>query len=117
MSVLIEFVSATVHTKNLRSVGVKAMSLFLLHKKVTSELFNFSVPAMRAFSMRGLAFFISFYDLAVHWVSLTSGKNGFQAAKCFVMLIRFSVEHKAKEQRLFEQAILDRKTQLKSNVI
>jgi hypothetical protein len=75
MSVLIEFVSATVHTKNLRSVGVKAMSLFLLHKKVTSELSNFSVPAMRAFSMRGLAFFISFYDFAVHWVSLTSGKN------------------------------------------
>lgn len=29
-------------------------------------------------------------------------------AGCFVMLIRFSVEHKAKEQRLFEQAILDR---------
>lgn len=113
MSVLIEFVSATVHTKNLRSVGVKAMSLFLLHKKVTSELFNFSVPAMRAFSMRGLAFFISFYDFVVHWVSLTSGKNGFQAAKCFVRLIRFSVEHKAKKQRLFENAI----TQLKSNVI
>ncbi|MBN6512358.1 hypothetical protein JZM38_03740 [Acinetobacter pittii] len=113
MSVLIEFVSATVHTKNLRSVGVKAMSLFLLHKKVTSELFNFSVPAMRAFSMRGLAFFISFYDFAVHWVSLTSGKNGLQAATCFVRLIRFSVEHKAKKQRLFENAI----TQLKSNVI
>ncbi|AMM29853.1 MULTISPECIES: hypothetical protein [Acinetobacter] len=113
MSVLIEFVSATVHTKNLRSVGVKAMSLFLLHKKVTSELSNFSVPAMRAFSMRGLAFFISFYDFAVHWVSLTSGKNRFQAATCFVRLIRFSVEHKAKKQRLFENAI----TQLKSNVI
>ncbi|MCH2070315.1 hypothetical protein [Acinetobacter pittii] len=113
MSVLIEFVSATVHTKNLRSVGVKAMSLFLLHKKVTSELSNFSVPAMRAFSMRGLAFFISFYDFAVHWVSLTSGKNGFQAATCFVRLICFSVEHKAKKQRLFENAI----TQLKSNVI
>lgn len=113
MSVLIEFVSATVHTENLRSVGVKAMSLFLLHKKVTSELFNFSVPAMRAFSMRGLAFFISFYDFAVHWVSLTSGKNGFQATTCFVRLIRFSVEHKAKKQRLFENAI----TQLKSNVI
>lgn len=113
MSVLIEFVSATVHTKNLRSVGVKAMSLFLLHKKVTSELSNFSVPAMRAFSMRGLAFFISFYDFAVHWVSLTSGKNGFQAATCSVRLIRFSVEHKAKKQRLFENAI----TQLKSNVI
>ncbi len=30
-------------------------------------------------------------------------------AGCFVMLVRFSVEHKAKEQRLFEQAILDRK--------
>ena len=113
MSVLIEFVSATVHTKNLRSVGVKVMSLFLLHKKVTSELSNFSVPAMRAFSMRGLAFFISFYDFAVHWVSLTSGKNRFQAATCFVRLIRFSVEHKAKKQRLFENAI----TQLKSNVI
>ncbi len=63
MSVLIEFVSATVHTKNLRSVGVKAMSLFLLPKKVTSELSNFSVPAMRAFSMRGLAFFIFFMTL------------------------------------------------------
>ena len=113
MSVLIEFVSATVHTKNLRSVGVKAMSLFLLHKKVTSELSNFSVPAMRAFSMRGLAFFISFYDFGGHWVSLMSGKNGFQAATCFVRLIRFSVEHKAKKQRLFENAI----TQLKSNVI
>ncbi len=59
MSVLIEFVSATVHTKNLRSVGVKAMSLFLLHKKVTSELSNFSVPAMRAFSM-GARFFYFF---------------------------------------------------------
>lgn len=113
MSVLIEFMSATVHTKNLRSVGVKAMSLFLLHKKVTSELSNFSVPAMRAFSMRGFAFFISFYDFAVHWVSLTSGKNGFQAATCCVRLIRFSVEHKAKKQCLFENAI----TQLKSNVI
>ncbi|WP_281830823.1 hypothetical protein [Acinetobacter calcoaceticus] len=113
MSVLIEFVSATVHTKKLRSVGVKVMSLFLLHKKVTSELFKFSVPAMRAFSMRGLAFFISFYDFAVHWASSTSEKNWFQAATCFVMLIRFSVEHKAKKQRLFENAI----TQLKSNVI
>ncbi len=51
------------------------MSLFLLHKKVTSELFEFSVPAMRAFSMRGLAFFISFYDFAVHWVSSTSKKK------------------------------------------
>ena len=30
-------------------------------------------------------------------------------AGCFVMLVRFSVEHKAKEQRLFEQAILFRK--------
>lgn len=89
MSVLIEFVSAIVHTKNLRSVGVKAMSLFLLHKKVTSELTSFSVPAMRAFSMRGLAFFISFYDFAVHWMSSTSEKNGFQAATCFVRLIRF----------------------------
>ncbi|WP_368075422.1 hypothetical protein [Acinetobacter lactucae] len=89
------------------------MSLFLLHKKVTSELFIFSVPAMRAFSMRGLAFFISFYDFAAHWASSTSGKNWFQAAKCWVMLIRFSVEHKAKEQRLFENA----RTQLKSNVI
>lgn len=89
------------------------MSLFLLHKKVTPELFKFSVPAMRAFSMRGLAFFISFYDFAVHWASSTSEKNWFQAATCFVMLIRFSVEHKAKEQRLFENAI----TQLKSNVI
>lgn len=89
MSVLIEFVSAIVHTKNLRSVGVKAMSLFLLHKKVTSELNSFSVPAMRAFSMRGLAFFISFYDFAVHWMSSTSEKNGFQAATCFVRLIRF----------------------------
>ncbi len=58
MSVLIEFVSATVHTENLRSVGVKVMSLFLLHKKVTSELTNFSVSAMRAFRMRGLAFFL-----------------------------------------------------------
>lgn len=89
------------------------MSLFLLHKKVTSELFKFSVPAMRAFCKRGLAFFISFFDFAVHWVSLMSGKNGFQAAKCFVKLIRFSVEHKAKKQCLFESAI----TQLKSNVI
>jgi len=89
------------------------MSLFLLHKKVTSELFKFSVPAMRAFSMRGLAFLISFYDFAVHWALSTSEKNWFQAATCFVMLIRFSVEHKAKEQRLFENAI----TQLKSNVI
>ncbi|MBU3085290.1 hypothetical protein [Acinetobacter seifertii] len=113
MSVLIEFVSATAHTKKLRSVGVKVMSLFLLHKKVTSELFKFSVPAMRAFCKRGLAFFISFFDFAVHWVSLMSGKNGFQAAKCFVKLIRFSVEHKAKKQCLFESAI----TQLKSNVI
>ena len=113
MSVLIEFVSATVHTENLRSVGVKVMSLFLLHKKVTSKLTNFSVSAMRAFRMRGLAFFISFYDFAVHWVSLTSGKNRFQASTCFVRLIRFSVEHKAKKQRLFENAI----TQLKSNVI
>ncbi|WP_375038183.1 hypothetical protein [Acinetobacter sp. RW6] len=113
MSVLIEFVSATVHTKKLRSVGVKVMSLFLLHKKVISELSEFSVPAMRAFSMRGLAFFISFYDFAVHWVSSTSAKNWLKAATCFVMLIRFSVEHKAKEQRLFENAI----TQLKSNVI
>ena len=26
----------------------------------------------------------------------------------FVMLIRFSVEHKVKEQRLFEQAVLER---------
>lgn len=89
------------------------MSLFLLHKKVTSELSEFSVPAMRAFSMRGLAFFISFYDFAVHWVSSTSAKNWLKAATCFGMLIRFSVEHKAKEQRLFENAI----TQLKSNVI
>nr|WP_288421088.1 hypothetical protein [uncultured Acinetobacter sp.] len=113
MSVLIDFVSATVHTKKLRSVGVKVMSLFLLHKKVTSELTNFSVPAMRAFSMRGLAFFISFYDFAVHWVSLTSGENGFQAATCFVRLIHFSIEHKAKEQCLFENGI----TQLKSNMI
>ncbi|MEA1229721.1 hypothetical protein ODQ17_10130 [Acinetobacter sp. IRS14] len=113
MSVLIEFVSATVHTKKLRSVGVKVMSLFLLHKKVTSELFKFSVPAMRAFSKRGLAFFISFFDFAVHWVSLTSGKNWFQAATCLVSLIHFSIEHKAKEQCLFENGI----TQLKSNVI
>ncbi len=89
------------------------MSLFLLHKKVTSELFKFSVPAMRAFSKRGLAFFISFYDFAVHWVSSTSKKNWFQTATCVVSSIRFSVEHKAKEQRLFENAI----TQLKSNVI
>ncbi|OUC57809.1 hypothetical protein MWQ_16452 [Acinetobacter seifertii] len=89
------------------------MSLFLLHKKVTSELFKFSVPAMRAFSKRGLAFFISFFDFAVHWVSLTSGKNGFQAATFFVRLIHFSIEHKAKQQCLFEIAI----TQLKSNVI
>ncbi|MDC5349760.1 hypothetical protein Q5X71_00895 [Acinetobacter baumannii] len=113
MSVLIEFVSATVHTENLRSVGVKVMSLFLLHKKVTSELTNFSVSAMRAFRMRGLAFFICFYDFAMHWVSSTSGKNGFQTAIRFVMLIRFSVEHKAKQQCLFENA----RTQLKSNVI
>lgn len=63
MSVLIEFVSATVHTENLRSVGVKAMSLFLLHKKVTSELTNFSVSAMRAFRMRGLAFLFVFMTL------------------------------------------------------
>lgn len=89
------------------------MSLFLLHKKVTSELFNFSVPAMRAFSKRGLAFFISFFDFAVHWVSLTSEKNWFQAATCHVSLIHFSIEHKAKKQCLFENAI----TQLKSNVI
>ena len=72
MSVLIEFVSATAHTKKLRSVGVKVMSLFLLHKKVTSELFKFSVPAMRAFSKRGLAFFISFFAFDVHWMSLKS---------------------------------------------
>lgn len=39
------------------------MSLFLLHKKVTSELFKFSVPAMRAFSMRGLAFLFLFMTL------------------------------------------------------
>ncbi len=89
------------------------MSLFLLHKKVTSELTNFSVPAMRAFSMRGLAFFISIFDFAVHWVSSTSEKNWFQAATCFVRLIHFSIEHKAKEQCLFENGI----TQLKSNVI
>jgi len=89
------------------------MSLFLLHKKVTSELFKFSVPAMRAFSKRGLAFFISFFDFAVHWVSLTREKNWFQAATCLVSLIRFSIEHKAKEQCLFENGI----TQLKSNVI
>lgn len=89
------------------------MSLFLLHKKVTSELFNFSVPAMRAFSKRGLAFFISFFDFAVHWVSLMSEKNWFQAATCHVSLIRFSIEHKAKEQCLFENGIM----QLKSNVI
>lgn len=89
------------------------MSLFLLHKKVTSELFKFSVPAMRAFSKRGLAFFISFFDFAVHWVSLTSEKNWFQAATCHVSLIRFSIEHKAKEQCLFENGT----TQLKSNVI
>lgn len=113
MSVLIDFVSATVHTKKLRSVGVKVMSLFLLHKKVTSELSNFSVPAMRAFSKRGLAFFISFFDFAMHWVSLTSEKNWFQAATCHVSLIHFSIEHKAKEQCLFENGI----TQLKSNVI
>ncbi|WP_308756480.1 hypothetical protein [Acinetobacter seifertii] len=89
------------------------MSLFLLHKKVTSELFKFSVPAMRAFSKRGLAFFISFFDFAVHWVSLTSEKNWFQAAICHVSLIHFSIEHKAKEQCLFGNGI----TQLKSNVI
>ncbi len=89
------------------------MSLFLLHKKVTSGLFKFSVPAMRAFSKRGLAFFISFYGFAVHWVSLTSEKNWFQAAICLVSLIHFSIEHKAKEQCLFENGI----TQLKSNVI
>ena len=89
------------------------MSLFLLHKKVTSELFNFSVPAMRAFSKRGLAFFISFFDFAVDWVSSTSEKNWFQAAIRRVGLIRFSIEHKAKEQCLFENGI----TQLKSNVI
>jgi len=89
------------------------MSLFLLHKKVTSELSNFSVPAMRAFSKRGLAFFISFFDFAMHWVSLTSEKNWFQAATCHVSLIHFSIEHKAKEQCLFENGI----TQLKSNVI
>ncbi len=89
------------------------MSLFLLHKKVTSELFKFSVPAMRAFSKRGLAFFISFFDFAVHWVSLTSEKNWFQAAIRLVRLIHFSIEHKAKEQCLFENGI----TQLKSNVI
>lgn len=89
------------------------MSLFLLHKKVTSELFKFSVPAMRAFSKRGLAFFISFFDFAVHWVSLTSEKNCFRAATCLVSLIQFSIEHKAKEQCLFENGI----TQLKSNVI
>ncbi len=63
MSVLIEFVSATAHIMNLRSVGVKVMSLFLLHKKVTSELTHFSVPAMRAFSMRGLAFLFVFMTL------------------------------------------------------
>lgn len=113
MSVLIEFVSATAHTKKLRSVGVKVMSFFLLHRKVTSELFKFSVPAMRAFFKRGLAFFISFFDFAVHWVSLTSEKNWFQAATCLVGLIHFSIEHKAKEQCLFENGI----TQLKSNVI
>lgn len=89
------------------------MSLFLLHRKVTSELFKFSVPATRAFSKRGLAFFISFFDFAVHWVWLTSEKNWFQAATCYVSLIRFSIEHKAKEQCLFENGI----TQLKSNVI
>jgi len=89
------------------------MSLFLLHKKVTSELFNFSVSAMRAFSMRGLAFFISFYDFSVYWMRSPSEINRFQIVRRFVMLIRFSVEHKAKEQRLFENAI----TQLKSNVI
>ena len=110
MSVLIEFVSATVHTKNLRSVGVKAMSLFLLHKKLHLNYLIFQFQRCEP-SMRG-SLFISFYDFAVHWVSLTSGKNGFQAATCFVRLIRFSVEHKAK-QRLFENAI----TQLKSNVI
>ncbi|KHO15567.1 hypothetical protein H2788_07755 [Acinetobacter seifertii] len=113
MSVLIEFVSATAHTKKLRSVGVKVMSLFLFHKKVTSELTKFPVSAMRAFSKRGLAFFISFFDFAVHWVSLTSEKNWFQVATCHVSLIRFSIEHKAKEQCLFENGI----TQLKSNVI
>lgn len=89
------------------------MSLFLSHKKVTSGLFKFSVPAMRAFSKRGLAFFISFFDFAVHWVSLTSEKNWFQAATCLVSLIHFSIEHKAKGQCLFENGI----TQLKSNVI
>ncbi len=89
------------------------MSLFLLHKKVTSELFKFSVPAMRAFSKRGFAFFISFFDFAVYWLSLTSEKNWFQAATCLVSLIHFSIEHKAKEQCLFENGI----TQLKSNVI
>ncbi len=89
------------------------MALFLLHKKVTSGLFKFSVPAMRAFSKRGLAFFISFFDFAVHWVSLTSEKNWFQAATCLVSLIHFSIEHKAKGQCLFENGI----TQLKSNVI
>ncbi|WP_367880735.1 hypothetical protein [Acinetobacter oleivorans] len=89
------------------------MSLFLLHKKFTSELSNFSVPAMRAFSMRGFAFFISFFDFAVHWVSSTSEKNWFQAAIRLVGLIHFSIEHKAKEQCLFESGI----TQLKSNVI
>ena len=89
------------------------MSLFVLDKKVTSKLLRFPVPAMRAFSMRGLAFFISFYDFSVYWMRLPSEINRFQIVSRFVMLIRFSVEHKAKEQRLFENAI----TQLKSNVI
>ena len=31
-----------------------------------------------------------------------------------VMLIRFSVEHKEKEQRLFEQAVLERGTEQNS---
>lgn len=71
MSVLIEFVSATVHTENLRSVGVKVMSLFYCIK-VTSELTNFQFQRCEP-SVWGLAFYL-FYDFAMHWVSSTSGK-------------------------------------------
>lgn len=63
MSVLIEFVSATVHTENLRSVGVKVMSLFLLHKKVTSELTNFFSFSDASLPYEGLAFLFVFMTL------------------------------------------------------
>ncbi len=77
----------------------RSEGLFLFHKKVTSELTKFPVcePSLRGGSLF-LFLFLILLGVINEWKKLVSSS--------YMPWIRFSIEHKAKEQCLFENGSL-----------